>query len=103
MTEIRRVHRELVRELRSRAQLSGHCWLVSTHYESALIVPTPHGAYEHVRTFRRATIQDALDKRLIGLTRKREPMPEFTCSSKPGLWVYLAEGGGLRIWEGGDR
>lgn len=97
---VRPVHRQLVNELKFRAELPGSCWLVSTPSEAALIVPTLHGGHEHLRTFRRDTIQEALTQGLIGLTRDREPMPAFT-SRKPDPWCLLAEAVGLRIWARG--
>lgn len=101
---MRPVHKQIISALKSREDRGlGPCWLVSTRTEAALIIPTFSGGYAHWRTFRRSTIQEALDVRLIGLSRERESMPVFD-TSKPDPWRFLAEGGGLRIWAlGGDQ
>lgn len=74
----RRPVRELAELVEFRKDMHSPCWVIRTPDNCALIVPTLHGRMEYLRTFKRATITEAVAMRLVVLGDELEKVPGFT-------------------------
>jgi len=78
LTIYRRPVRNLTRLIAFRQGMHSPCWLVRTHDNCALIVPSLTARMEYLRTFKRATVDEAEVMGLIVLGGKLEDVPPFT-------------------------
>lgn len=53
------------------------CWMMRTHDNCALIVPTLHVRLEFLRTFKRFTVDEAVRLGLVELGAVRQDVPPF--------------------------
>ena len=74
----RRPVRNLARLVAAREGAHSPCWLIRTHDNCALIVPSLTARMEYLRTFKRATVDEAEVLGLIVLGGRMEDVPPFT-------------------------
>lgn len=70
----------LVRLVEFREGMHSPCWIVRTHDNCALIVPTLHGRLEFLRTFKRFTVDEAVSLGLVVLGAELQDVPAFAYS-----------------------
>lgn len=68
----------LVRLVEFREGMHSPCWILRTHDNCALIVPTLYGRLEFLRTFKRFTVDEAVRLGLVELGAERGPVPPFS-------------------------
>lgn len=67
----------LVRLVEFREGMHSPCWMMRTHDNCALIVPTLYGRLEFLRTFKRFTVDEAVRLGLVELGAELQDVPPF--------------------------